>query len=62
MRLIEILPIVASQIKDPKDYGSVLYRVFSESFPDVMIPEDVDCRENSQNVGAFIEFALDTVD
>jgi RNA recognition motif-containing protein len=62
MRLIEILPIVAKQAGNEEDYGKTLYRVFSESFPHIKIPEDVDCRTNSQNVGAFIEFACDVVD
>lgn len=51
---------ILSNVSDRKtDYGRALYEEFCSKYPTIEIPPDVDCRDNNQNTGAFLDFIMD---
>ena len=54
---------ILSNVSDRKtDYGLALYEEFCSKYPTIEIPHEVDCRYNSQNTGAFLDFIMDSLE
>ncbi len=57
MDISNLLTIVRNRPKeDSQRYGQALYNLFTETYPNVDIPDEVDCFYDDKKVRAFISY------